>query len=237
VQRHGGWGAPRSQGPHKCWRVRPLGLAAFLGFMALRAVAAAAADSCPQPGSEIATDRPDTTNSSLVVPQGSFQCKATITSMAARAISLTPAAAIASPTHSRSISTSPSASTITRRPIFSASAIPSDLIACSDRISAAADWGDQPRVLAHLAPEISPREQQTPEVLGALVKADRKMVADHKGGSGENDSAYMIGDSFGSRTAYRAAKRSVGGPRTAFLSTGTKAHSDFTVQTERKPSC
>jgi hypothetical protein len=36
-------------------------------------VPAAAADTCPQPGSEIATDRPDFTNSSLVVPQGSFQ--------------------------------------------------------------------------------------------------------------------------------------------------------------------
>jgi Putative MetA-pathway of phenol degradation len=54
--------------------MRSLGLAAFLGFMALPASAVgAAADSCPQPGSEIATDRPDTTNSSLVVPQGSFQ--------------------------------------------------------------------------------------------------------------------------------------------------------------------
>jgi len=48
---------------------------ALLGLLALPAgvVAAAAADTCPQPGSEIATDRPDTTNSSLVVPQGSFQ--------------------------------------------------------------------------------------------------------------------------------------------------------------------
>src|ERR1700693_3929712 len=39
----------------------------------LRVVVAAAADTCPQPGSEIATDRPDTTNSGLAVPQGSFQ--------------------------------------------------------------------------------------------------------------------------------------------------------------------
>jgi hypothetical protein len=31
------------------------------------AVAAEAVDTCPQPGSEIATDRPDVTNSSLVV--------------------------------------------------------------------------------------------------------------------------------------------------------------------------
>ena len=46
-----------------------------IGLLAipLGAAAAAAADTCPQPGSEIATDRPDVTNSSLVVPQGSFQ--------------------------------------------------------------------------------------------------------------------------------------------------------------------
>ena len=49
-------------------------LGMLLGFLALpAAVIEAAADSCPQPGSEIATDRPDTTNSSLVVPQGSLQ--------------------------------------------------------------------------------------------------------------------------------------------------------------------
>jgi hypothetical protein len=49
--------------------------AIFLGLLALPAgtAAAAAADACPQPGSEIATDRPDVTNSSLVVPRGSFQ--------------------------------------------------------------------------------------------------------------------------------------------------------------------
>jgi Putative MetA-pathway of phenol degradation len=34
---------------------------------------AARADQCPQKGSPIETDRPDVTNSSLVVPQGSFQ--------------------------------------------------------------------------------------------------------------------------------------------------------------------
>jgi hypothetical protein len=39
--------------------MRPFGLAAFLGILALPA-AAAAADSCPQPSSKIATDRPDT---------------------------------------------------------------------------------------------------------------------------------------------------------------------------------
>ena len=35
--------------------------------------ARADAESCPKPGDEIATDRPDVTNSSLVVPAGSFQ--------------------------------------------------------------------------------------------------------------------------------------------------------------------
>src|SRR5260370_8569335 len=34
---------------------------------------AAAADDCPKPGDEIATDRPDVTNSSIVVPAGSLQ--------------------------------------------------------------------------------------------------------------------------------------------------------------------
>jgi Putative MetA-pathway of phenol degradation len=50
-------------------------LVALLGFLTLPvgAGAAAAADACPQPGSEIATDRPDVTNSSLMVPRGSFQ--------------------------------------------------------------------------------------------------------------------------------------------------------------------
>jgi hypothetical protein len=48
-------------------------LTALLGFTALSAGAALAEDSCPQPGSEITTDRPDVTNSSLVVPTGSFQ--------------------------------------------------------------------------------------------------------------------------------------------------------------------
>ena len=33
----------------------------------------ARADSCPQPTDEIATDRPDVTNSSIVVPVGSLQ--------------------------------------------------------------------------------------------------------------------------------------------------------------------
>jgi Putative MetA-pathway of phenol degradation len=54
--------------------MRPCGVV-IVGLLAVPvgAAVAAAADTCPQPGSEIATDRPDVTNSSLVVPQGSFQ--------------------------------------------------------------------------------------------------------------------------------------------------------------------
>ncbi|HLG84425.1 MAG TPA: transporter [Bradyrhizobium sp.] len=37
------------------------------------AASGARAESCPQPGDEIATDRPDVTNSSIVIPVGSFQ--------------------------------------------------------------------------------------------------------------------------------------------------------------------
>ena len=44
----------------------------LVAFLALTAVAARA-ENCPQPTDEIATDRPDVTNSSLVVPVGSFQ--------------------------------------------------------------------------------------------------------------------------------------------------------------------
>jgi hypothetical protein len=36
-------------------------------------VGAAAADGCPKASDEIATDRPDVTNSSIVVPVGSLQ--------------------------------------------------------------------------------------------------------------------------------------------------------------------
>jgi hypothetical protein len=50
-----------------------LAWAPFLGVLTLSASAAAASDTCPRPGSEIVTDRPDVTNSSLVVPKGSFQ--------------------------------------------------------------------------------------------------------------------------------------------------------------------
>jgi hypothetical protein len=49
----------------------PLRFACFA--TALLCLGAAHASECPSSGSEIATDRPDVTNSSLVVPAGSFQ--------------------------------------------------------------------------------------------------------------------------------------------------------------------
>jgi len=52
-------------GPYCCGRL-------LVVLLAL-SVADARAESCPQPSEEIATDRPDVTNSSLVVPVGSFQ--------------------------------------------------------------------------------------------------------------------------------------------------------------------
>ncbi len=54
--------------------MRCLGSAAFIGLsLAALSASAAPADECPQKESPIATDRPDVTNSSLVVPRGSFQ--------------------------------------------------------------------------------------------------------------------------------------------------------------------
>src|SRR5450432_302782 len=50
-------------------------LAAFI----VLTIADARADSCPKVTDEIATDRPDVTNSSLVVPVGSFQSENGIT--------------------------------------------------------------------------------------------------------------------------------------------------------------
>jgi len=49
------------------------GFAAFIGLSLSVLGTSASADQCPQTGSPIETDRPDVTNSSLVVPQGSFQ--------------------------------------------------------------------------------------------------------------------------------------------------------------------
>jgi len=53
-------------GLHRCGRL-------LVGLLLLTAADARAAESCPQPTDEIVTDRPDVTNSSLVVPAGSFQ--------------------------------------------------------------------------------------------------------------------------------------------------------------------
>jgi Putative MetA-pathway of phenol degradation len=57
-----------------CTRTRFAGSAALIGLSLLVfGDSAALADQCPQKESQIATDRPDVTNSSLVLPQGSFQ--------------------------------------------------------------------------------------------------------------------------------------------------------------------
>jgi hypothetical protein len=54
--------------------MRSLALAVSIGLALLNLGGSAAiADQCPQKESPITTDRPDVTNSSLVVPQGSFQ--------------------------------------------------------------------------------------------------------------------------------------------------------------------
>ena len=45
----------------------------LLAALALLGAVEARADACPTAKDEIATDRPDVTNSSLVVPTGSFQ--------------------------------------------------------------------------------------------------------------------------------------------------------------------
>jgi hypothetical protein len=54
--------------------MRFLGAAALIGLsLSVLDTSAAAADQCPQKDGPIVTDRPDVTNSSIVVPQGSFQ--------------------------------------------------------------------------------------------------------------------------------------------------------------------
>ena len=53
--------------------MRSLTMAAFLGYLASLGASQAAADECTQPSSPIETDRPDITNSSVVLPVGSFQ--------------------------------------------------------------------------------------------------------------------------------------------------------------------
>jgi hypothetical protein len=55
-------------------RMRFPGPATLIGLsLGILGASAAFADQCPQKESPIATDRPDVTNSSLVLPQGSFQ--------------------------------------------------------------------------------------------------------------------------------------------------------------------
>jgi hypothetical protein len=53
--------------------MRFLGLAALIGLSLY--ILDASAASCPQKESPIRTDRPDVTNSSVVVPQSSFQAR------------------------------------------------------------------------------------------------------------------------------------------------------------------
>src|SRR5580658_10907808 len=54
--------------------MRLLGYAALISWsLSIPGALPASADQCPQKENPIATDRPDVTNSSLVVPQGSFQ--------------------------------------------------------------------------------------------------------------------------------------------------------------------
>jgi len=54
--------------------MRFLGLVGLIGmFLSIVYASAASADQCPARESPIVTDRPDVTNSSLVVPEGSFQ--------------------------------------------------------------------------------------------------------------------------------------------------------------------
>jgi hypothetical protein len=109
-------------------RLRFLGPAALMGLsLAFPAASAAFADQCPQRESLIATDRPDITNSRLVVPQDSFQnekgviftqrdgdYRITLTQQIDLHIGL--------------------ASTTTHRPIFSASVTHSGSTACSDHL-------------------------------------------------------------------------------------------------------
>src|SRR5258708_27644751 len=48
-------------------------MASLLGYLASLAAFAAGAEECTQPSNPIETDRPDITNSSIVLPVGSFQ--------------------------------------------------------------------------------------------------------------------------------------------------------------------
>jgi Putative MetA-pathway of phenol degradation len=59
--------APRAAASRRCLN------ACFLSGLLILGATAARAASCPSPQDDIATDRPDVTNSSLVIPAGSFQ--------------------------------------------------------------------------------------------------------------------------------------------------------------------
>ena len=65
--------APSRSSPSKVWvSGRTLGICSVLAYAVLGTVGAQA-DGCPTAKDDIVTDRPDVTNSSLVVPFGSFQ--------------------------------------------------------------------------------------------------------------------------------------------------------------------
>src|SRR5258708_2689733 len=68
------WAAAASIFPRsKVFRRKRTLLAGLLSAFASLAAVEARADACPTPKDEIATDRPDVTNSSIVVPVGSLQ--------------------------------------------------------------------------------------------------------------------------------------------------------------------
>jgi hypothetical protein len=56
-----------------CALPRRIALALLVAAFASGVVEASATEDCPTSVDEIATDRPDVTNSSVVVPRGSFQ--------------------------------------------------------------------------------------------------------------------------------------------------------------------
>lgn len=126
---------------------RPIYILLFgLACIVLLGRGSARADSCPSAQDDIATDRPDVTNSSIVVPVGSLQnengnsvcslnMSATIRKAAARANSGIRAPFITSTDCSRSTFTSSTVSATAHRAILSASAIPSASTGCSDRLN------------------------------------------------------------------------------------------------------
>jgi Putative MetA-pathway of phenol degradation len=67
------WLTPLHSSPIKVFMRRRALATCLLSAFAITAAAEARADACPTAKDEIATDRPDVTNSSLVVPMGSLQ--------------------------------------------------------------------------------------------------------------------------------------------------------------------